>query len=94
MTNFPRFRSAVSVSQYLPAETASPNVGRSLLGRRIASIWRGIADFIDTMADYYAAAAIYEQLSRLSEAELRRRGLSRDTLARDVCAACDRMARP
>jgi hypothetical protein len=28
---------------------------------------------------------MYEQLSRLSDAELKRRGLSRDTLARDVC---------
>jgi hypothetical protein len=37
------------------------------------------------MADHYAAAAMYEQLSRLSDAELQRRGLSRSTLARDVC---------
>jgi hypothetical protein len=36
------------------------------------------------MADYYAAAAIYEQLSRLSDAEPHRRGLPRENLARDV----------
>ena len=40
--------------------------------------------------DCYAAAAMYEQLSTLSDAELTRRGLSRATLARDVGAACDR----
>jgi hypothetical protein len=39
-------------------------------------------------ADYHKAAAMYEQLSKLAEAELRRRGLSHATLARDVCAAC------
>ena len=43
-----------------------------------------------TCGDYYAAAAMYEQLSALSDAELTRRGLSRATLARDVCAAFDR----
>jgi hypothetical protein len=48
---------------------------------------------IDTMADYYAAATIYEQLSRLSDAELRRRGLSRANLGREVVAARERSAR-
>jgi hypothetical protein len=44
----------------------------------------------DTCADYYTAAAMYEQLSALSDTELARRGLSRATLARDARAACDR----
>ena len=35
-------------------------------------------------ADCWAAAAMYEQLSHLSDAELARRGLSRGTLAHDV----------
>jgi hypothetical protein len=43
-----------------------------------------------TCVDYYQAAALYEELSALSEAELQRRGLSRATLGRDVCAVCDR----
>ena len=43
-----------------------------------------------TCGEYYAAAAMYEQLAALSDAELTRRGLSRATLARDVCAAHDR----
>jgi hypothetical protein len=49
-----------------------------------ATVW------IEACADYYAAAAMYEQLSALSDAELRRRGLSRATLASDICKACDR----
>jgi hypothetical protein len=45
-----------------------------------------------TSADYYAAAGRYEQLSRLCDVELARRGFSRTTLARDVVRACDRRA--
>jgi hypothetical protein len=37
-----------------------------------------------------AEAALYGQLSRLSDAELQRRGLSRATLARDVLGAAER----
>lgn len=55
--------------------------------------WR-IATWADTCADYYAAAVMYEQLSALSDAELTRRGLSRATLAHDVCTACDRNSKP
>jgi hypothetical protein len=59
------------------------------LAGRISSMGRSVADCIKVMADHYAAAVRYEQLSRLSSAELQRRGLSRATLARDVLAACD-----
>jgi hypothetical protein len=62
----------------------------SPLAKRISSIVRSISDYIEALADYYAAAAMYEQLSRLSDAELQRRGLSREGLARHVVAACDR----
>lgn len=61
---------------------------------RISSAVRWIAAqasaWIETCADYYAAAAIYSQLSSLSDAELQRRGLSRATLASDIARACDR----
>jgi hypothetical protein len=60
----------------------------------IKSVGRRIATWVDTCADYYAAAAMYEQLSALSDAELMRRGLSRATLAHDVLAACDRVWNP
>lgn len=52
------------------------------------SSWRGLlarlAAWVKSCADHYAAAAAYEELSRLSDAELKHRGLSRDILARDL----------
>ena len=53
-----------------------------------------IVMWVETCADYYAAAAMYEQLSGLSDAELMHRGLSRGTLAHDICAACEGRAGP
>ena len=73
----------------LPAEAARPNASQSLRSA-FSSLAHRVADWITTAADYYEAAAIYEQVSRLSDAELNRRGLSRATLARDICHACDR----
>jgi hypothetical protein len=35
-------------------------------------------------ADNYAAATAYDSLSRLSDTQLKHRGLSRDILARDL----------
>jgi hypothetical protein len=40
--------------------------------------------WIKNCADNYAAAAAYDGLSRLSDAQLNQRGLSRDILARDL----------
>jgi hypothetical protein len=57
---------------------------------RVSSLGTRIADWLATAADYYTAAAVYEQHYRLSDSELQRRGLSRATLARDMCQACDR----
>jgi hypothetical protein len=56
----------------------------------IRKLGRQIATCASTCADYTAAAGAYEQMRGLSDAELQRRGLSRATLARDLCAACDR----
>jgi hypothetical protein len=58
------------------------------LADSLFSVGSRIAEWLATAADYYTAAAVYEQFSGLSDAELQRRGLSRVTLARDVCAAC------
>jgi hypothetical protein len=58
--------------------------------RAVRSMAAGASAWIETCADYYAAAAIYEQLSRLPDSELNRRGLSRATLASDIARACDR----
>ena len=59
-------------------------------GGSVQSLGKHVAVWIQTCADYYAAATMYEQLSGLSDAELHRRGLTRENLGRDVCAACDR----
>jgi hypothetical protein len=75
--------------EYLRDETSSlGRSGWSLVGR-ISSIWRRIGEVIGAMADYHAAAALYEELSRLSDAELNRRGLTRESLARHILAACE-----
>jgi hypothetical protein len=80
----------MSMDQHLSRPTAA-DVDRSSV---IASIWSGVGLWLRACADYYAAAADYEDLARLSDAELARRGLSRDTLARDVCSRCERGERP
>jgi hypothetical protein len=43
-----------------------------------------IAEFIDARADAYAAAALYEELSKLSNAELERRRIPRGELHRCI----------
>ena len=58
-------------------------------GRRRGLLAR-LSDWIDTCADYYAASVMYEELSRLSDTELKRRGLTRETLARDISVAAAR----
>jgi hypothetical protein len=63
------------------------------LGARFGALKSHLATWIKTCADYYEAAALHDQLSTLSDAELQRRGLSRATLAHDVCTACDSTAR-
>lgn len=54
----------------------------------LRSLGRHVAVWLRTCADHYAAAAMYEQLSGLSDAELRRRGLSRADLGRHACEVC------
>jgi hypothetical protein len=68
----------------LPVEATRRGEPLQQLWEVISSLGARVADWITTAADYYAAAAVYEQLSRLSDAELNRRGLSRATLARDI----------
>jgi len=72
-----------------PTETAFSSSTAAPLANWIRLAGQRIVTWANTCADYYAAAAMYEQLSRLSNAELERRGLNRATLARDVCDSCD-----
>jgi hypothetical protein len=80
--------------QPLPAETLAAGEPAWTLSNWTRRLGRRIVAWVDTCADYYAAAAIYEQLSALSDAELARRGLSRTSLAHDVRATCDRSCKP
>jgi hypothetical protein len=70
---------------------AAPNADAPLpvVSSRLRAMGILLVAWVKACGDYYAAAALYEQLSALSDAELTRRGLSRATLARDVCAAYD-----
>ena len=66
---------------------------RPSLGARLGALRSHLAAWIGSCADYYQAAALYDELSGLSDVELRRRGLSRATLAFDLSGDWDRTAR-
>jgi len=59
----------------------------------VKSLAKDIASWVQRTADLWAAAALYDALHRLSDAELRRRGLSRAMLARDLFRSGDHIAR-
>ena len=73
-----------------PARTALSANAEAIaaLDRRLGQMREQAAAWIRTAADYYAAAAVYQQLSSLSDAELQRHALSRVSLARDVECLC------
>jgi len=54
------------------------------VGSRLGLLCATLAQWLKDCADRYAAAATYEDLSRLSDTQLKHRGLSRDILARDL----------
>jgi hypothetical protein len=70
---------AFAPSEAMPSRVAPP-LRSSLLG----SMHARLVAWVTTCADRYAAAAAYEELSRLSDTQLRHRGLSRDILTRDL----------
>ena len=61
---------------------------------RLGPLAAYLVAWCQTCTDYYKAAALYEKLSALSDAELQSRGLSRATLAQHICSVCDRSAAP
>ena len=77
-------------AKHSPSDTELLETLKPSLGTRFGAFKTHVAAWIETCVSYYEAAALYEQLSGLSDAELHRRGLSRETLARDVCDACAR----
>ena len=75
---------------FSPADIAPSSRAAASVSGWIRLAGLRIVTWVTTCADYYAAAAMHEQLSKLSNAELERRGLNRATLARDVRDSCDR----
>jgi hypothetical protein len=63
------------------------------LSSSVKSLTKDIASWVQNCADHWAAAALYDSLHRLSDTELHKRGLSRDTIARDVFQSGGRTAR-
>jgi hypothetical protein len=59
------------------------------LFRSIKSLAEGFVAWMESCADYWAAAALYDALRKLPDSELQKRGLSRDTLARDIFHSCN-----
>lgn len=60
---------------------------------RVRRLRTWISTWYTALVDYYAAAAIFQQLCRLSDAELARRVLSRATLARQAVETRERARR-
>jgi hypothetical protein len=75
-----------------PAAT-SAGEGAASLFNWIKSRTKGIASWVQSTADLWAAAALYDGLRGLSDAELRKRGFSRDTLVQDVWQSGAHIAR-
>jgi hypothetical protein len=74
----------------LPARRADEASGAiSSQAGWLRAVGRRILSAFDACRVYYAAATMYDEMRGLSDAELNRRGLSRKTLARDICKACD-----
>ena len=59
------------------------------LSTSIKSLAEFSVTWMESCADYWAAAALYDALRKLPDSELQKRGLSRDTLARDVFHSCN-----
>ena len=60
---------------------------------RLEAFATTVTAWLTACRSYYAASSRYEDLSRLSDAELERRGLTRTTLGRHACEAGDRADR-
>ncbi|HWE20265.1 MAG TPA: hypothetical protein VG758_24325 [Hyphomicrobiaceae bacterium] len=74
------------MSDYAQSRTAAPSAGL-IVGHASGTAKRLAARIVDLLAvcvDAWAAAGLYEELSRLPDAELERRGIPRDGLNRCV----------
>lgn len=69
---------------FCPPEVESFGATASARTSWLGSVRARLFAWVMTCADNYAAAAAYDDLSRLSDTQLSHRGLSRDILARDL----------
>jgi hypothetical protein len=72
-----------------PSDSELLDTSRRSLGALFGALKTQLVAWVETCVANYEAATLYDQLSGLSDTELHRRGLSRDTLARDVCDGCE-----
>jgi len=70
--------------RFIAPEVMTSGPGASPLPAWRLLLWARLAQWATTCVDHYAAAAAYEELSRLSDLELKHRGLTRDILIRDL----------
>jgi hypothetical protein len=75
----------------LPAEAPVPRLIARVHGSA-KDIGKRVADFFAVCADSWAAADLYQDLSRLSDAELQRRGIPRGEIHRCVFEALTKPA--
>jgi hypothetical protein len=67
--------------QLVGDEAPATATGENFL-RRAASAAKWLGAWMEAHGEYRGSAALYEELRRLSDDELRKRGLTRETLAR------------
>ena len=77
-------------AQHSDIAAAPSSASAASLFSSVKSLTERIVAWIETRADVYASAALYDGLRKLSDGELHKRGLSRETLARDIFESCDR----
>ena len=78
-------------ANHLPVETLVPRVIAQVCDSA-KDIGRRVADFTTLCANSWAAAHLYQELSRLSDAELDRRGIPRGEVHRFVFEALTKPA--
>lgn len=70
--------------RFVAPEVMMSRAGTPLLPAWLLLLWVRLAQWATTCIDHYAAAAAYEELSCLSDLELKHRALTRDILIRDL----------
>ena len=73
---------------FCPPETEPSGANAPARASWLRSVSARFIAWVRTCVDNYAAAAAYDGLSHLSDAQLSHRGLSRDILARDLNEGC------